>query len=490
MKSVIINSNKIIADCNDGVRLIDFLRSDLLGLVGTKEGCGEGECGACTVLIGELNKDNKIRYRACAACLMLVGEMNNKHVVTIEGVSKKKSTGEPAPNLIQKVMIDNFATQCGFCAPGFIMSIIGYLLKTKNFSFKTMIDALDGNICRCTGYVSIKRALKNLFDILRVDFVDSDIDNRVEYLVKKEVLPEYFLDTNKKLISLKEKELSIDEKHLSQNEILVAGGTDVCIQKSDILPDTEKISFISNRSDITDSISICDSYIVVGAATKVEDFRTSEIVNKYFPSINNDLLFFASTILRNNATLAGNLVNASPIGDLSTILLALNAVIIVKKKDCNGCCCENKENRSIDIKDFFKDYKVIDLKNDEIIIEIKIPIDNDKNCSFNFEKVSTRKYLDIASCSSAIFIQMDGNLIVGISISAGGVASIPIRLSSLENFLNGKNICGGLIDNGLEIIDREINPRGSILRGSGEYKKELLKQLIKIHFNKLFSKNF
>ena len=167
----ICNNEKVSAEVHPGLSLLDFLRNNL-ALIGTKEGCREGDCGACTILIGELN-GNEINYLSVNSCLYSIVGVNRKHVVTIEGLRSEELT------VVQKSIVDEGAAQCGFCTPGFIISLTGYFLSNKNFNPNDAIESMDGNICRCTGHSSIIRAAQKSSEML-----SGNITNLMENLLK------------------------------------------------------------------------------------------------------------------------------------------------------------------------------------------------------------------------------------------------------------------------------------------------------------------
>jgi xanthine dehydrogenase small subunit len=477
-----IVNNKIVETslCSGDVAL-DLIREELR-LTGTKEGCREGECGACTILLGELQENGQVEYKACASCLLPVGEVEGKHIVTVEGLNLELLTP------VQQVIFDSNASQCGFCTPGIILSLTGFLLSSENFDYKDAIDALDGNICRCTGYVSIMNAAEALCNIFKNKEHSCSI--RIEQLIGWSVLPAYFNDIPSRLVETQNPALkkgyrleAADCRQESKNVEtqnfassvgkLVAGGTDLLVQQPEKLCKC-KLEFISKYPELS-KIDAEKDFISIGGGITTEEFRKSEITGEYFPNFKDDLLLLSSTIIRNRATVAGNIVNASPIGDLTIILLALNSELEI---------FDGKNTRSVMLKDFYKDYKKYDLKDSEIITRIKIPKPK-KNSKFSFEKVSNRKYLDIASCNSAISFEYADNKINNISISAGGVAPIPMLLKETCGFLNKKEINNDTIHEAGEILLKEVKPIDDI-RGSAKYKKLLLRQLLTAHFTKIF----
>jgi xanthine dehydrogenase small subunit len=461
MIKCIVNDKQIETSLSSGAVALDIIREELK-LTGTKEGCREGECGACTILLGELLDDGTMKYKACASCLLPVGEIRNKHVVTVEGLNLEKL------NTVQQAIFDNNASQCGFCTPGIVLSLTGFLLSSRDFSYDEAVTALDGNICRCTGYVAIRNAARRLSDMFSCKGFTAGL--RIEQLVESSVLPKYFLDIPSKLSGLQE---DILIKSTVKTPVLIAGGTDLFVQKPDELIGCD-LEFVSEHPELCKIEEISDA-IAVGGGVTTEEFRTSAIINKYFPTMKDDLLLVSSTIMRNRATLAGNIVNASPIGDVTIILLALSAVLIIN---------DHKKQRTVALDDFYNGYKNIDLKDGEFIENILIPLPA-KNSSFNFEKVSNRKYLDIASCNSAISLEVNCSIVKEIRISAGGVTPIPSLLKKTSEFIKGKEISNKVLVEAGKILLEEIAPIDDI-RGSAKYKKLLLKQLFFAHFIKKF----
>ena len=464
MIKCIINNKLTETSLAPGAVTLDLIREDLR-LTGTKSGCREGECGACTVLLGELLEDGEMKYISCASCLLPIGEIKNKHIVTVEGLNSKNLT------LVQQAVLDNNASQCGFCTPGIILSLTAFLLTSKKFSYDDAITALDGNICRCTGYVSIRNAAKYLAKIFSKKRVTSE--SRVEEMIQSSILPDYFRSIPEKLQNLKNDKRPDQLRQPKGNRTLIAGGTDLLVQKPGQLLECEPI-FMSERNDLK-NITLTGENIIIGAAVTVEEFRKSPIINKYFPTLKNDLLLISSTIMRNKATLAGNIVNASPIGDITIILLVLDTALSLS---------DGQSQRVVALKKFFKGYKKLDLKENEIIENIQIPLPPEKKV-FNFEKISNRKYLDIASCNSAICLELKNEKIRKVQISAGGVAPIPLLLEKTSSFLEGKNISNETLKNAKNILLDEIKPIDDI-RGTAKYKKLLLSQLLLAHFLKHF----
>ncbi len=458
MIEFILNDKLVIAVSPPTTVLLDFLRREQK-LIGTKEGCREGDCGACTVLLGELS-GNEIKYKTINSCLMPIGDLQGKHLVTIEGLNTSRLTK------IQESMVNEGGTQCGFCTPGFIISLTSYFLNAYAFNINDAVDYLGGNICRCTGYAGIKRAVEQ--SVILAENIKLSAKNNYRELVKLDFIPEYFLGINKQLKKIK----PLKHKSTSGN-VIVSGGTDLYVGKwEDIVSsDARLISSDARLKGITKK----DGKIWIGAGTTVEEIRTSPVLRKYFIKWTEYLDLFGSLPIRNRATIGGNIVNASPIGDMTNILIALNSTIHLSGR---------KKKRNIPLKNFFKGYKTLDKKEFEIVEAFSFPIPAEDSY-FNYEKVSKRTYLDIASVNTSILIEIKKNKIEGVDISAGGVSAIPLHLSNTCRYLINKDISAELIIESAAIALKEISPI-SDARGTADYKKVLLRQLLYAHFIKLF----
>lgn len=461
MIQFILNDKEISADLPAGELLIDLIRYHK-HLTGTKIGCREGDCGACTVLIGEI-LNSKLRYRAVTSCLTALGNVHGKHVVTVEGLNTEKL------NPVQQAMYNEGATQCGFCTPGFIVSLAGFCLSDDVKNYENAIASIDGNICRCTGYKSIQRAAKNIAELMQKNTGDV-----IEYVTSNSILPEYFSGIKKRLIELNSKTNGVKRSSTNAKKYL-GGGTDLYVQQHEKMVHSD-IDFLFNKYELN-GISKDDNKCIMGPSVTVTDLMESEIIKKTFPDFRKVSKLVSSTPIRNIATIAGNFVNASPIGDFTILFLALNTNVILS----NGI---NK--REVALREFYKGYKQLDKKEDEFIEQIWFEIPGKKDL-FSFEKVSKRTHLDIASVNSAISIKTDGKMILNAGLSAGGVGPVPLYLSKTSLFLNDKKVTEELIDDAIEIAQAEISPI-SDARGSEDYKRLLLSQLIKAHFITLFPK--
>jgi len=449
--------------------LLDVLREDL-GLTGTKEGCREGDCGACLVLLG-IPELEGICYRTVNSCLLPLGNAAGRHVVTIEGLN------QPDLSPIQKALVDEGAIQCGFCTPGLVIALTGFLLSGVPLTTDNGIAALGGNICRCTGYVAIRRAIARVCGQFR-DLEPTEGQSssaRIAALVARQVLPRYFIDVPTRLHSLAAAATTEvpGEEREAHSPILVAGGTDLFVTQADQLRDAE-LTFLSRREDLQ-GIRIEDDICCIRAATPLTAIEASPIIRRLFPDLGRHFARIASLSIRNRATVAGNIVNASPAGDLSVMFLALNATVVLAR---------GRRQRTIRLRDFFRGYKVLDMAADEMIVELRFPVP-DAATRFDFEKVSRRDHLDIASVNSAIRLRVREDRIIEAHAAAGSVAPVPLYLRSTVTFLQGRPISAATAREAAAVAGREISPISDV-RGSADYKRALLQRLISIHFLTMF----
>jgi Xanthine dehydrogenase, iron-sulfur cluster and FAD-binding subunit A len=455
MIKFILNNQLIETDLPKGMTVLDFVRYHK-NLKGTKIGCREGDCGACTVMIGELAGE-RVRYRTHTSCLMPLANAHGKHIVTVEGVNKT----DGGLTEVQRAMVESGATQCGFCTVGFVMSLTNFCLDDTPKNAEMAVSAIDGNICRCTGYKSIERACAELAG----GNWSADGEDYLKIAVEKGVVPEYFLGIKERLKDLQKQNPQSESRN---SKTFVSGGTDLYVQKPEEMFDADALNLFddSGLKFITEN----GETVEIGASVVVSDLMVSPIFQRLFPNLFKHLKLVSSTPIRNMATLAGNFVNASPIGDMTAWFLALDASI------------EFNSGREIALKDFYLGYKKLDKTDEEFITKIRFR----KNFThFNFEKVSKRTFLDIASVNSAISLRVENDKILEANVSVGGVAPVPLYLRKTSAFLRDKEISEALIAEANEILQSEISPISDV-RGSKEYKKLLAQQLFRAHFVEMF----
>lgn len=458
MLRFILNNEDIGTTLPPGMLLLDFIRYHHF-LSGTKTGCNEGDCGACTVLIGEFQHD-QVQYRSFTSCLTPLGNVRGKHVVTIEGINQAHSL-----TAVQLAMQECGATQCGFCTPGFVMSLTGFCLSHQLPTLTNAIAAIDGNICRCTGYKSIERAAARITELLE----DRNGTPPAHYATGAHIVPDYFMHIPARLQAMHNTLESAGDVAARP----IGGGTDLYVQLHDALK-TKTLRFLYDLPPLK-GIRQEGHKCIMGAATTVSDLLAAPLLQAYFPYLSNYLKKVSSTPIRNMATIAGNFINASPIGDLSIFFLALDATLVLSNGD---------KERELPLRHLFKGYKQLNKTSDEYITQVWFHLPS-QHTLFNFEKVSKRTHLDIASVNTAISITMHYDVIDGVRISAGGVGPVPQLLEETARFMTGRRLTETLVREASFLLQTEIAPI-SDARGTADYKRLLLAQLFKAHFITLF----
>ncbi|WP_372755408.1 FAD binding domain-containing protein [Labilibaculum sp.] len=456
MLQFILNNELIETAVNAGLTLLDFIREHKQ-LKGTKIGCREGDCGACTVLVGTLD-NGKVSYQNITSCISPLGNAHGKHIVTIEGINLSSSL-----NTIQKAITDQNATQCGFCTPGFVVSMTKFALENRRGVLGSCNDAISGNICRCTGYKSIEKA----GIVIEKKLQKRDSNDSIAWLIKEGFIPNYFQTIPQRL-------KEIEPNIISSKGRVVANGTDIYIHNADELAE-EQVQLVADYEWLK-GIQFTDSRCAIGANTTVTELLKNEKLHILFPKLKSFLKLVSSAPIRNMGTLGGNFINASPIGDMTIFFLALNSRLTIQT--------ETKSERQIDFYEFYKSYKTYDLQKGEILKSISFDILKSGDF-YNFEKVSKRKHLDIASVNTAVKITLENDVVKAAHFSIGGVAPIPKYLFETSHFFIGKTINSKIIKQAVAILQSEISPI-SDARGSSEYKRLLAQQLFFAHFIELF----
>ena len=451
----ILNDELIkINNVDTNVSVLNYLRIDKR-LTGTKEGCASGDCGACTAIIAEL-KNNKLEYKAINTCIMFLYSLHGKQLITVEHLSNSKL------HPVQQSMVDNHGSQCGFCTPGFVMSMFGMYKDKVKPSNQNIDEYLAGNLCRCTGYNSIKKAAKKMYSYGRKDKFSKN-ENKIIKLLKKIKHNDILIskNNNKFYIPLNLKNL-IQYTQNNKQYKFVTGGTDIALEVTKKNNNINSLIYLGNNKDLN-YIKIKENYINIGAATPIN--KIIPILKKYYPSFADMFDRYGSTQIRNVASIGGNLGSASPIGDSLPALLALNAKLIL----------QSKNQRLLDIKDFFKAYRKTALKNKEFIKEIRIPIL--KSHIFKCYKISKRIDDDISSLFVAYLMKLKNNIIIDINIAYGGMDSIPNFAFKTQKYLIGKKFNLKNIDKSKQMIEKDFTPLTDV-RASSTYRKLVSKNLM------------
>ena len=349
------NKIKEIKNPDPNETILNHIRLELKK-TGTKEGCAEGGCGACTVVVGEL-KRNKIIYKAINSCIAFTTSLEGKHLLVVEDLTQKNGFLHP----VQSAMINFHGSQCGFCTPGFIMSLFSMYKNKTSYDKKTIEESISGNLCRCTGYRPIIDAAKSLKKNKPDQFKKNE--KKTIGLLKK-IRPKNISINNKFKKYLAPKTIIELKKIIKKNQDaeFLSGGTDMSLIVTKQKKDIKNIIYL-NSIDELNYIKEKVNYIEVGATTPLSKFEL--IIKKYYPDFERILKRYGSVQIRNVATLAGNIATASPIGDSLPLLLSLDASISIESFN---------KKMTIPIKDFFIGYRKTKLRKGYFISSIKIPI--------------------------------------------------------------------------------------------------------------------
>ncbi|MFN2476656.1 MAG: xanthine dehydrogenase molybdopterin binding subunit [Chthoniobacterales bacterium] len=439
--------------------LLEWLRSS--GLTGTKEGCAEGDCGACSVAIVDRDARGKNCYRAINSCLVPLPLMAGRDVVTVERV------GCTAQHPVQQAMVQNFGSQCGYCTPGFVMSMFeGYY--RKDLKTAAQIDEqLCGNLCRCTGYRPIRDAAVDAFAQRNgADEFDALLKGAKAKLkaVRYASGGELFVRPN----SL-ERLFRAMADHPDAR--LIAGATELGLditKKFHRFPTLISVEAVPELAAVT----CTQSKWHVGAATTLT--RLDDTLGDEYPELREMLLVFGSRQIRNRATLGGNLVTASPIGDSAPVLLARDARVVL---------ASGSGERTLPLDEFFVSYRKTALQSGEILKTVLVPrLGPGVKSHRKFYKVSKRREMDISAVAAAFAVELDGrDVITSARLAYGGVAAMPARARAIEAALIGRQWSMQTCEDVLPVLADEFTPISDV-RGSASYRRGLIQALLRKFF--------
>lgn len=456
-----------IRNANSNKTILNYIRNDLKK-TGTKEGCAEGGCGACTIVLGELNK-NKIIYKAINACISFLPNLNGKHLILVENLTNENNKLHP----VQEAMVKFHGSQCGFCTPGFIMSLFSMYKNHRKVNKEIIDESLSGNLCRCTGYRPIIDAAKSLNYKKDEDQFKKNQD-KIFNLLKKIKKIDIELNNNGKKYFAPKTILSLKKilKKYPDAKIL-SGGTDLSLEVIKLRKELKKIVSLNNIEELN-FIKKNNNIIEIGATTSLVDFQN--YIKKYFMDFHRVLKRYGSVQIRNVGTIAGNIATASPIGDTLPLLLTLNAKVVVQSA---------KQRKIFSINDFFISYRKTKLKKGEFIYSIKIPLN--KGIILKAYKVSKRFDDDISSVCGSFSFLIKKNKIIKIAIAYGGMSEIPKRASTIEKKLINAEFSENTFSKAVSLIDKDFSPIDD-MRASRKYRLTVAKNLLFKAFHEINTK--
>jgi xanthine dehydrogenase small subunit len=439
--------------------LLDWLREDR-HLTGTKEGCGEGDCGACTVVLEDLS-DGRVRRRAVNACLMVLGQVDGLGVRTVEGLVSGKQL-----HPVQTAYASGGGTQCGFCTPGFVMSTYAYAAQGGAAELPSIHDALAGNLCRCTGYRPIVQAV---LDSLRLqsdmaDADESDLKNALAEVMRTTVPP--FVASDCAFYTPRSLTEALALRRQWPEARVLCGGTDLGLLASTQREKIPQIIYLGAIEDLK-RCEETESEIVIGAAVPYAD--AAIVLAQFYPGLAVYLSRLGSKQIRNVGTIGGNIGTASPIGDFLPILLALSARIWLRSHE-NG-------RRKLEADTYFIDYRKTALRPDELIEAVVIPkLATGEH--FWADKISKRRDQDISTVCSAVLLAFDGGKVSKARLAFGGMAPTPMRARNAEAELVGRPFDEEVLAQASAALARDFQPI-SDWRGSGEYRLAVAQNLLR-----------
>lgn len=424
-----------LADVNPTATLLDWLREDR-GLTGTKEGCNEGDCGACTVMVTDQDG-----HKALNSCILFLPQLHGKAVRTVEGASGPDGEAHP----VQQAMVDLHGSQCGFCTPGFVMSMV----TSHANGAKDHDTQLAGNLCRCTGYAPIIRAAKAAEE----QPVPVWVQDKPVSVQGSPMLP----GSSDALAEVYAK---------NPDATLVAGATDVGLWVTKQLRDLDPVIFL-NRCDDLKEITITDDEVRFGAMVDMN--RMGEALADLHPSYAEMIRRYASVQIRHAATVGGNIANGSPIGDNPPALIALGATLHLRKGDVR---------RSIPLEEFFIGYGKQDCAAGEFVEAVSFPRQADRLKAY---KLSKRFDQDISAVCGCFNVTVSDGTVTQARIAFGGMAGIPKRATNVEAALNSKPWTHETVQAALSAFSDDFTPMTD-MRASATYRLETAKAMLERYF--------
>ncbi len=434
--------------------LLNWLRQSRT-LTGTKEGCAEGDCGACTVVIGDPNATPT--WQAMNACIVFLPTLDGKTVITVEGVAKD---GNLHP--VQRALVEHHGSQCGFCTPGFVMSLYAHYRNDGAVDEETLNDVLAGNLCRCTGYAPIIRAAKAMYDYPKVEEIALTAATKQDTLALSMTDP--LTGTKKQYFAPQTLDALAALYTDHPDATILAGGTDVGLwvtKKHAVLETLIDIGRVAGFAEIAQD----KNKLSIGAGARYANAYAA--LGNLHPTLGEMVRRIGSTQIRNAGTIGGNIANGSPIGDMPPPLIALGAILVLRK---------GETRRRIALEDFFIAYGQQDLAPGEFVEAVIVP-KPDPSTRFAVYKISKRFDQDISALCGAFFVRLQGEDVSEARFAFGGMAAIPARAKAAEAALIGKAWSETNLRAAMTALAQDFTPL-SDMRASADYRLQAAQNLM------------
>ena len=438
--------------------LLQLLREDM-NHTATKEGCNEGDCGACAVVLGE-KVGQHIRYSAVNSCIRLAHSIHGMALWTAADLASANGTPHPVQQALQQC----HASQCGFCTPGFAMSLFGmyqtHVLKDQPITRSQAQETLSGNLCRCTGYRPILDAAQHMASLPKVVMDESNSLQQLELIAQVNQEPEAnFLYSSPETL----KTLLVARAAHPKAQI-VAGCTDVGLWVNKLHMDFDQVLDVSRVAELR-MMEVQDTHTQIGAAVTLTDAFSALASER--PQLRGFFNRFAGMPVRNSGTLGGNIANGSPIGDSMPLLIALRATVVLASV---------RGQRELALEDLYTGYRKNVMAADEVLAYVRVPRPQADE-HLQVYKVSKRFEDDISAVCLAVDLQVVGGQVTQASIGAGGVAATPVRAVQTEAALVGQSWTQATVRQAMDVLKAEFAPI-SDMRASAAYRREVLGNLL------------